>query len=77
LSEERVPRDERIQLASANERSNRARLAFQIVAGIVMVFLLFVFVIQPAVARGGAVEILIVAAIFVAVLLTERWLRTR
>jgi len=53
------------------------RLAFQILVGIVMVLLLFAFVIQPAVARGGALEILIVAAIFAAVLLTERWLRTR
>ena len=42
-----------------------------------MTLLLFVFVIQPAVARGGVGEILIVAGIFAAVLITERWLRTR
>ena len=42
-----------------------------------MLALLFVFVLQPAVARGGVGEILIVAAIFLAVLLAERWLRTR
>ena len=53
------------------------RLAFQIVLGIVMALLLLVFVIQPAVARGGFVEILIVAAIFLAILFSERWLRAR
>jgi len=42
-----------------------------------MVLLLYVFVIQPAAARGGVGEILIVAVIFAVVLLTERWLRTR
>ncbi len=42
-----------------------------------MAVLLLVFVIQPAVARGGPGEIAIVAGIFVAVLLAERWLRTR
>jgi hypothetical protein len=34
-------------------------------------------VIRPAVDRGGAGELLIIAAIFAAVLLIERWLRTR
>jgi hypothetical protein len=34
-------------------------------------------VIRPAVDRGGAVELLVIAAIFAAVLLIERWLRTR
>jgi hypothetical protein len=43
----------------------------------VMALLLFVFVIQPAVARGGFGEILIVAGIFLAILFIERWLRTR
>jgi hypothetical protein len=42
-----------------------------------MAALLFVFVIQPAVARGGLGELVIVALIFLAVLLIERWLRTR
>ena len=76
MSEERVPRDEGIQPASDNERSNR-RLAFQIVVGVLMVALLFLFVIQPAIARGGFSELVIIAGIFLAVLLTERWLRTR
>jgi len=34
-------------------------------------------VIRPAVDRGGAGELLVVAAIFAVVLLIERWLRTR
>ena len=42
-----------------------------------MALLLFAFVIQPAAARGGIGEILIVAAIFAGILITERWLRTR
>lgn len=78
MSEERVPRDEAVQPASDSERSNRnTRLAFQVVVGILMAVLLLFFVIQPAVARGGFGELLIVAGIFAAILLTERWLRTR
>jgi hypothetical protein len=42
-----------------------------------MAVLLLVFVIQPAVGRGGFGELLIVAGIFLAILLIERWLRTR
>ncbi len=42
-----------------------------------MVVLLFVFVVQPAVARGGFGELVIVAGIFVAIIFIERWLRTR
>ncbi len=42
-----------------------------------MAVLLLVFVIQPAVARGGFGELLIIAGIFLAILLLERWLRTR
>ena len=42
-----------------------------------MAVLLLVFVIQPAVARGGLGELVIVAVIFLAVLIIERWLRTR
>lgn len=61
----------------SEERAPRSRLVFQIVVGIVMALMLIVFVIQPAVARGGFGELLIVAAIFAAVLLIERWLRTR
>ena len=42
-----------------------------------MAVLLLAFVIQPAVARGGFGELLIVAGIFLAILFIERWLRTR
>jgi hypothetical protein len=53
------------------------RLLFQIVLGVFMGLLLLVFVIQPAVERGGFGELVIVAAILLLVLLVERWLRTR
>ncbi len=53
------------------------RVVFQIVVGLLMAVLLFLFVIQPAVARGGLGELLIIAGIFLAILLTERWLRSR
>lgn len=53
------------------------RRAFQIVVGVLMALLLFLFVIQPAIARGGFGELLIIAGIFLAILLIERWLRTR
>ena len=42
-----------------------------------MAVMLIVFVIQPAVARGGFGELVIVAVIFLAILLAARWLRTR
>jgi hypothetical protein len=38
---------------------------------------LIFLVIRPAVDRGGAGELLVIAGIFAAVLLIERWLRTR
>ena len=42
-----------------------------------MVLLLVLFVIQPAVARGGFSELAIIAGIFIAILLMEQWIRTR
>lgn len=39
--------------------------------------LLILFVIQPAVARGGWGELLIIAGIFLGILLLEWWLRNR
>ena len=42
-----------------------------------MVLLLVVFVVQPAVARGGFSELFIIAGIFIAILLMEQWIRTR
>ncbi|HET8569926.1 MAG TPA: hypothetical protein VFM93_13180 [Candidatus Limnocylindria bacterium] len=38
---------------------------------------LFFLVIRPAVERGGAGELVLVAGFFASVLLFERWLRTR
>ena len=54
-----------------------SRLVFQIVVGVVLVTTLLFLVIRPAVERGGAGELLIIAGIFAAILLIERWLRTR
>lgn len=45
--------------------------------GVFMAVLLVVFVIQPAVARGGYSELFIIAGIFAAILLLEWWLRNR
>ena len=50
---------------------------FQIVVGVVLVATLLFLVIRPAVDRGGAGELLVIAGIFAAILLIERWLRTR
>jgi len=50
---------------------------FQIVVGVFMAATLLILVIRPAVERGGGVELLVIAGIFAAILLTERWLRTR
>jgi hypothetical protein len=50
---------------------------FQIVVGVILATTLLFLVIRPAVDRGGAVELLVIAGIFAAILLIERWLRTR
>jgi hypothetical protein len=47
------------------------------VVGVFLFTTLLFLVIRPAVDRGGAGELLVIAAIFAAVLLVERWLRTR
>ncbi len=47
------------------------------IVALVLVALLFGAVVLPAVSRGGFVELLGVAAILLAVLLGERWLRSR
>ncbi len=54
-----------------------SRLLFQILVGVILAATLVFLVIRPAVDRGGAGELLVIAAIFAAVLLIERWLRTR
>jgi hypothetical protein len=45
--------------------------------GVFLATTLIFLVIRPAVDRGGAGELLLIAGIFAAVLLIERWLRTR
>jgi len=54
-----------------------SRLLFQIAVGVILATTLVFLVIRPAVDRGGAGELLIIAGIFAAILLIERWLRTR
>jgi len=46
-------------------------------AAAVLTLLLFLFVVRPAIDRGGLAEFLGIAALFVAILLGERWLRSR
>jgi hypothetical protein len=54
-----------------------ARPLFMATAAAVLTLLLFVFVVRPAIDRGGLGEFLGIAALFVAILLGERWLRSR
>jgi hypothetical protein len=54
-----------------------ARSAFVLVAGAVLLTFLLLLVVLPAVQRGGGGELALVGAIALAVLLFERWLRTR
>jgi hypothetical protein len=54
-----------------------ARVIFMATAAAALTLLLFLAVIRPAIERGGLGEFLGVAAIFAAVLLGERWLRSR
>ena len=53
------------------------RRAFVIAAGTVMAVTFVLLVIRPGVERGGVQEVLIIAALFVAILLFERYLRSR
>ncbi len=55
----------------------RPRVVFAVVAAALLAFLLVSVVARPAVERGGWGELALVAIIAVAVLLGERWLRTR
>ncbi|HUG55467.1 MAG TPA: hypothetical protein VMJ92_00180 [Candidatus Limnocylindrales bacterium] len=50
---------------------------FVLAAGSILVLLLALLVVGPAIERGGAGELALVAGIALAVLLLERWLRTR
>ena len=54
-----------------------ARVVFMATAAAILTLLLFLAVIRPAIDRGGLGEFLGIAALFVAILLGERWLRSR
>jgi hypothetical protein len=50
---------------------------FVVVAGSVLVLVFVLLVVRPGIERGGIQEVLIIAAIFTAVLMFERYLRSR
>jgi hypothetical protein len=54
-----------------------ARSVFMAGAAIVLALALYTTVLQPAVARGGWAELILVVLAFALVLGGERWLRTR
>jgi hypothetical protein len=53
------------------------RRAFVLAAGTLLALIFVLLVVEPGVERGGIQEVLIIAAIFGAILLFERYLRTR
>ena len=53
------------------------RRTFVVVAGSVLLLVFVLLVVRPGVERGGVQEIVIIGAIFAAVLLFERYLRSR
>ena len=53
------------------------RRAFILAVGAVLALMFVLLVVGPGVERGGIQEVLIIAAIFGAVLLFERYLRSR
>ena len=53
------------------------RVLFMATAAAALTLLLFLAVIRPAIDRGGLGEFLGIAAVFIAILLGERWLRSR
>lgn len=53
------------------------RVALLLVGALVAAFLLFTAVVRPAVERGGWGELAFVVALFLGVLLAERWARSR
>jgi hypothetical protein len=46
-------------------------------AAAILTLLLFLAVVRPAIERGGLGEFVAIAAIFIAILVGERWLRSR
>ena len=53
------------------------RRTFVVIAGSLMLLVFLLLVVQPGIERGGVQEIAVIGAIFVAVLLFERYLRSR
>jgi len=53
------------------------RRTFVVVAGSLLLLVFVLLVVRPGVERGGVQEIAIIGAIFAAVLLFERYLRSR
>lgn len=53
------------------------RRTFVVIAGSAMLLVFLLLVVQPGIERGGVQEIVIIGAIFAAVLLFERYLRSR
>lgn len=53
------------------------RRGFVVAAGALLALVLVLLVIRPGVERGGIQEVLIIAAIFVGILVFERYLRSR
>ena len=53
------------------------RRAFVVAAGTLLALFFVLLVVEPGVERGGIQEVLIIAALFGAILLFERYLRTR
>ena len=53
------------------------RRVFVVAAGSVLLVALALLVVRPGVERGGPQEVLIIAVIFIAILLFERYLRSR
>lgn len=53
------------------------RAVLMLAASAVFAVVLFTAVVRPAVERGGWSELLLIAGAFAAILLVERWLRTR
>jgi hypothetical protein len=54
-----------------------ARSVFVAASAAVLAALLFIVVVRPAVERGGVGELVGLAVVFFAILVGERWLRTR
>jgi hypothetical protein len=53
------------------------RAVFMATAAAILTLLLFLAVVRPAIDRGGLGEFLAIAALFVLILVGERWLRSR